>query len=423
MQHGLTARSVLLFAYCHTASIIFPFSRLNAFFHSSKNMASVNVRQLIAIIMAVVFLCYFSLSFLRLAGLSKPPENPSILSVVTCAPCSTKPEKIIEEKTCPPTESQHSFCMIPPVRIITTSDWDSWQRDFYLNTIVSLLQAKVQSSTLADYYNAHARQGKIYDLVRPTVSGDLNFFDRIGRQFDGGKWMYGLSFLPSACIIYSLGSAGDYSFEMDVLARTKGNCTVCSLSHQFQKIAAITCFPYYYFYSDAWLYRYSPLTAHSRISTSKLHCHLEFNCMSGVLVKIMKHENTTHCTLWWTSWITKSFTYWRWTLRAVNGRCFRCCMQQTKRISLFRYLLKYTLKQAVIGSLESCSTFWTCIQLDICCSARRLIQGLLIVVSWLGLRWNISEMLIQFLMTLYQAQIIHHEGTNKINDYTNQGDF
>eukprot|EP00878_Enallax_costatus_P019727 GHUV01020820.1.p1 GENE.GHUV01020820.1~~GHUV01020820.1.p1 ORF type:complete len:260 (+),score=54.85 GHUV01020820.1:230-1009(+) len=44
---------------------------------------------------------------------------------------------------------------------------------------------------------------------------------RYGNTADGGKLLCGLSKLKPPCIIYSLGSNGDYSFEQDALNNTK----------------------------------------------------------------------------------------------------------------------------------------------------------------------------------------------------------
>ena len=38
---------------------------------------------------------------------------------------------------------------------------------------------------------------------------------------DGGKLLCNVGQLPEQCLIYSLGSNGDYSFEVDMLTNTK----------------------------------------------------------------------------------------------------------------------------------------------------------------------------------------------------------
>lgn len=44
---------------------------------------------------------------------------------------------------------------------------------------------------------------------------------RYGNPADGGKLLCDISKLTPPCIIYSLGSNGDYSFEQDALKYTK----------------------------------------------------------------------------------------------------------------------------------------------------------------------------------------------------------
>lgn len=62
---------------------------------------------------------------------------------------------------------------------------------------------------------------RIWDFYTPDYNCPL-MKERIGRLGDGGKWLCGVRALleDRPCLVYSLGSAGDTSFERDILNRT-----------------------------------------------------------------------------------------------------------------------------------------------------------------------------------------------------------
>ncbi|THH14036.1 hypothetical protein EW146_g6247 [Bondarzewia mesenterica] len=66
----------------------------------------------------------------------------------------------------------------------------------------------------------------IWDFFPPAFNCPHEL-ERIGALGDGGKWLCGLSRLESKpdCIVYSIGAAGQASFESELLARTR-NCQV-----------------------------------------------------------------------------------------------------------------------------------------------------------------------------------------------------
>jgi hypothetical protein len=49
-----------------------------------------------------------------------------------------------------------------------------------------------------------------------TASPPIQPLRRVGSAEDGGKIICDVSRLPTPCVIYSLGSRGDYSFEHEV---------------------------------------------------------------------------------------------------------------------------------------------------------------------------------------------------------------
>lgn len=64
----------------------------------------------------------------------------------------------------------------------------------------------------------HKRFNPLKPFIRCPPGQPLT---RYGNEADGGKLLCDLGKLPTPCIIYSLGSNGDYSFEQDALKITK----------------------------------------------------------------------------------------------------------------------------------------------------------------------------------------------------------
>ncbi len=62
---------------------------------------------------------------------------------------------------------------------------------------------------------------RIWDFYTPDYNCPF-LKERVGRLGDGGKWVCGLRYLLQTrpCLVYSLGSAGDASFEEQLLSRT-----------------------------------------------------------------------------------------------------------------------------------------------------------------------------------------------------------
>jgi len=59
----------------------------------------------------------------------------------------------------------------------------------------------------------------VWNIFEPTWN--CPWLERFGGLGDGGKFVCGLRFLKPPCVIYSFGSAGDNSFERDVLQFSK----------------------------------------------------------------------------------------------------------------------------------------------------------------------------------------------------------
>jgi hypothetical protein len=78
-------------------------------------------------------------------------------------------------------------------------------------------------------------QSRQYDFMTQTMYCDYNHLDRVGGTGDGGKWVC-QEYLNTAgkCVIYSLGSNGNFVFEEDMGAAVKrlGNGNPCEF-HTF----------------------------------------------------------------------------------------------------------------------------------------------------------------------------------------------
>ncbi|KAJ3176174.1 hypothetical protein HDU85_007587 [Gaertneriomyces sp. JEL0708] len=72
------------------------------------------------------------------------------------------------------------------------------------------------------HFDLNQNRHEMYDLIPETYSCDARFMKRIGPDYpqDGGKWIC-TDHLPEQkddCVIFSIGSAGDFSFEEHVHA-------------------------------------------------------------------------------------------------------------------------------------------------------------------------------------------------------------
>lgn len=112
-------------------------------------------------------------------------------------------------------------------------DWDyypelysSWNASVHLTLHQSsLAQWNTVRNWKRDHYLWNEYRGnRTWEPFEPVAS----CWDevRVGQIGDGGKWVCGLSQLKSPCLIYSLGSNGDPSFELAINTATSGECEI-----------------------------------------------------------------------------------------------------------------------------------------------------------------------------------------------------
>ena len=77
---------------------------------------------------------------------------------------------------------------------------------------------------------------RIWDVFGPNYNC-LYSRERLGRLGDGGKWVCGPSLLlqSRSCVVYSIGSNGETSFEKDILSMTQ--CEVHTFDHTLSEAA------------------------------------------------------------------------------------------------------------------------------------------------------------------------------------------
>ena len=81
------------------------------------------------------------------------------------------------------------------------------------------LPAEAFTGSLTDLHH-HRNYTRIWDFYTPDYNCPL-LKERVGRVGDGGKWVCGLRGMHGRpCLVYSLGSAGDISFEDELLSNT-----------------------------------------------------------------------------------------------------------------------------------------------------------------------------------------------------------
>lgn len=77
---------------------------------------------------------------------------------------------------------------------------------------------------------------RVWDVFGPTYNC-LYSRERLGRTGDGGKWVCGPNFLlqSKSCVIYSIGSRGEVSFEETLLSMSQ--CEVHTFDHTLSESA------------------------------------------------------------------------------------------------------------------------------------------------------------------------------------------
>lgn len=97
----------------------------------------------------------------------------------------------------------------------------SWQESLFAETIelTTATERKSNALTLPEGHNRF----NIFSPFLKCPNGEA--VDRYGGDNDGGKMLCPSILQNKACVVYSLGSNGDFSFEHSILSRTA--CEVC----------------------------------------------------------------------------------------------------------------------------------------------------------------------------------------------------
>ena len=96
------------------------------------------------------------------------------------------------------------------------------ERDSYLNqTLSGAGRGALASKRLGTFYGGILVLQRIFEC--PV---DLVKTIHVAKQLDGGKWLCGLNLVPQHCVVYSLGSNYDASFEQYIQKHVRKPCKV-----------------------------------------------------------------------------------------------------------------------------------------------------------------------------------------------------
>ncbi|PAV91464.1 hypothetical protein WR25_11334 [Diploscapter pachys] len=125
-----------------------------------------------------------------------------------------------EEKNSAPPESKKQNNDDKGDKIVISKEFVDWH--------------KKQGPTRADYVKTTVNQ-EIYNVLAPEVYCPRI---RLGRIFDGGKWMCDPINLPNGCVIFSLGINGQPSFDEEIQKYTNMRCKIYGYDRSPGKISA-----------------------------------------------------------------------------------------------------------------------------------------------------------------------------------------
>jgi hypothetical protein len=112
-----------------------------------------------------------------------------------------------------------------------TIDFDEQQLmiDYYQS------QSQIRKSYLSNYMDDSL--GNLYNILVPEVVCPILL--RVGRVFDGGKWMCNPFRLSSDCVLYSMGINNEISFELDIYQLSRNNCNIFAFDKEQQSPTTI----------------------------------------------------------------------------------------------------------------------------------------------------------------------------------------
>ena len=106
-----------------------------------------------------------------------------------------------------------------------------WNDELFMSTM-TMYKLKAQNLCMNDKEGCEAATNnrrppepsafEMYDLFNPYIDcPDGHALERVGDEEDGGKWLCTNMMRKNDCIVFSLGSNGQYDFERDLLGSTE----------------------------------------------------------------------------------------------------------------------------------------------------------------------------------------------------------
>lgn len=115
------------------------------------------------------------------------------------------------------------------VCVIKTTTRSAAARPRACEVLVSLTALDRRAAFLK--VNPSLEGNRIWEAFEPSVQCLAE--KRVGRLGDGGKWTCWLKRLRKPCVIYSLGSDGDFSFEEELDDELHGECEIVTFDKRY----------------------------------------------------------------------------------------------------------------------------------------------------------------------------------------------
>jgi len=171
---------------------------------------------IIAIIPSFLFLNQHSQTVLTLQGLELNIEK--LQKQIASYSSNTSRDALHSVKT----PSVQLLECLQRKSVHTTSCWNAMRRRAWLDTLDEW--SKLPEDQFVKFRRVPST---VFELFAPTYECDAVKLKRIGSSGDGGKWICEEDYLKQDdCVVFSLGSNGQFDFEQSISKLSNGKCKI-----------------------------------------------------------------------------------------------------------------------------------------------------------------------------------------------------